>query len=268
MNALWTWLFDPANWGGAGGIWQRIGEHLIYSGVTVLIASLVAIPLGLWIGHTGKGRLLVVNLVNGIRALPTLGLLFIAVLLLGPRLSGDLAFLLPAIFVLVVLAIPPILAGTYSGVDEVDPSARDAATGMGMTPGQVLRDVEIPCALPLIFSGIRSATLQVIATATIAAWVSLGGLGRFLNDGQASQDYGQMAGGALLVAVLAVLVDLVLAGLQRLLVSPGLSAPRQTRRRRRGEADAAPSAGAAGAAGSGSADARSVSVDAAEPSST
>lgn len=226
MNTLWAWLLDSAHWTGADGILSRVVEHLLYSLVTVAIAALIAIPLGLWIGHTGKGRVVAVNLVNGIRSLPTLGLLFIAVLVLGPRLRGDLAFLLPSILVLVVLAVPPILAGTYSGIDEVDPAARDAAKGMGMTPMQVLREVEVPCALPLIFSGLRSSMLQVIATATIAAAVSVGGLGRFLIDGQAVQDYGQMGGGAVLVAVLAVLVDLVLALAQRLLVSPGLSPAR------------------------------------------
>ncbi len=222
MSLIWAWLADPANWTGSDGILVRTVEHLGYAGITLLLAALIGIPLGLWIGHTGRGRLVVVNLVNGMRSVPTLGLLFVAVLVLGPRLGGDLAFLAPAIIVLVILAIPPILAGAYAGVDSVDPAARDAARGMGMRPFDVLIRVEVPCALPLIFSGLRSAALQVIATATLAASVSLGGLGRFLIDGQAYRDYGQMAGGALLVAVLAVLVDLVFAAVQRAAVSPGL----------------------------------------------
>lgn len=222
MSLIWAWLADPANWTGSDGILVRTVEHLGYAGITLLLAALIGIPLGLWIGHTGRGRLVVVNLVNGMRSVPTLGLLFVAVLVLGPRLGGDLAFLAPAIIVLVILAIPPILAGAYAGVDSVDPAARDAARGMGMRPLDVLIRVEVPCALPLIFSGLRSAALQVIATATLAASVSLGGLGRFLIDGQAYRDYGQMAGGALLVAVLAVLVDLVFAAVQRAAVSPGL----------------------------------------------
>ncbi len=230
MNLLWDWLTDPANWQGSDGIPARIGEHLLYSAITLVLAALVAIPLGLWIGHTGKGRVLVVNVVNGMRSVPTLGLLFVAVLVAGPLLAGNVAFLAPAIFVLVVLAIPPILAGAYAGVESVDPAARDAARGMGMRPGQLLLGVEIPIALPLLFSGLRSSALQVVATATIAASVSVGGLGRFLIDGQAYRDYGQMAGGALLVAVLAVVVDLALALVQRLVVSPGLSAPRATGR--------------------------------------
>lgn len=230
MSLLWEWLTDPANWQGSDGIPARVGEHVVYSAITLVLASLVAIPLGLWIGHTGKGRVIVVNLANGMRSVPTLGLLFVAVLVVGPLLAGDVAFLAPAIFVLVVLAIPPILAGAYSGVESVDPAARDAARGMGMRSGQLLFGVEIPCALPLLFSGLRSAALQVVATATIAASVSVGGLGRFLIDGQAYRDYGEMAGGAFLVALLAVVVDLAFAAVQRLVVSPGLSAPRATGR--------------------------------------
>jgi osmoprotectant transport system permease protein len=222
MKLIWDWLANPASWTGTDGIPVRTLEHLGYAGVTLVLAALIGVPLGLWIGHTGRGRLVVVNLVNGMRSVPTLGLLFVAVLVLGPRLGGDLAFLAPAIIVLVILAIPPILAGAYAGVESVDPAARDAARGMGMRPIEVLMQVEVPCAMPLIFSGLRSAALQVIATATLAASVSLGGLGRFLIDGQAYRDYGQMAGGALLVAVLAVLVDLVFAAVQRAAVSPGL----------------------------------------------
>jgi osmoprotectant transport system permease protein len=233
MNLLWTWLSDPGNWSGDDGIPARIAEHLAYSAVTLVLAALVGIPLGLWIGHTGRGRVAMVNIVNGMRSVPTLGLLFVAVLVVGPLLAGDIAFLAPSIFVLVVLAVPPILAGAYAGVEGVDPGARDAARGMGMSSGQVLAKVEVPCALPLIFSGLRSAALQVVATATLAASVSLGGLGRFLIDGQAYRDYGQMAGGALLVAALAMLVDLVFAGVQRLVVSPGLTPVRATRRARR-----------------------------------
>jgi len=230
VNLLWTWLSDPANWQGYDGIPARIVEHLEYSAVTLVLAALIGIPLGLWIGHTGRGRVLLVNLVNGMRSVPTLGLLFVAVLVVGPLLAGDIAFLVPSIFVLVVLAIPPIMAGAYAGVEGVDPGARDAARGMGMRPAEVLFRVEVPCALPLLFGGLRSAALQVVATATLAASVSLGGLGRFLIDGQAYRDYGQMAGGALLVAALAMLVDLVFATVQRLVVSPGLTPVRVTGR--------------------------------------
>lgn len=225
MNALaltWEWLSDPASWSGSRGIVAQSLAHLRYSFIALLAAAVVAVPIGLWVGHTGKGRWLAVNAAGAVRAIPSLGVLFIAVLLLLPRLRGELAFELPALIVLFLLAIPPILAGTYAGVQATDPAARDAARGMGMTGGQVLRQVEIPGALPLIMSGLRAAMLQIIGTATIAAIVGLGGLGRFLIDGQAARDYAQMAGGAIVVALLALAVDLGLAGVQRLVVSPGL----------------------------------------------
>jgi len=223
IDRILAWLTDGAHWQGDDGILRRIVEHMEYSLAALVIAALIAIPLGLYVGHTGRGRFLVVNAVGGARAIPSLGLLFLAVLWLGPRLSGDVAFLAPAGLVLVVLAIPPILSGAYAGVEGVDPAARDAAVGMGMRGTEVLRHVELPCALPLILSGVRSAMLQVIATATIAAVVGLGGLGRFLIDGLAVRDTPQTASGAILVAVLALVVDLVLALIQRSMVSPGLT---------------------------------------------
>lgn len=224
FDSILTWLSDPTSWTGDSGILSRSIEHVIYTLVTLLIAALIAIPIGLWVGHTGRGSW-VVQFANSMRALPSLGLLFLAVLVLGPRIRGDLAFLIPSILVLVVLAIPPILAGTYSGVDGVDPAARDAAKGMGMSGSEVLWKVELPAALPLIFSGLRSAALQVVATATIAATVSIGGLGRFLIDGLAVRNYGVMAGGALLIGVLALIVDALFGLIQRYAVSPGLKAP-------------------------------------------
>ena len=223
IGRIFAWLADGAHWQGSDGILTRLIEHLLYSLTAVVIAALIAIPLGLFIGHTGRGRFLVVNLTGAARAIPSLGLLFLAVLWLGPKFSGDIAFLAPAGLVLVVLAIPPILSGAYAGVEGVDPQARDAAKGMGMRGTEVLRQVEVPCALPLIMSGIRSATLQVIATATIAAVVGLGGLGRFLIDGLAVRDTPQTASGAVLVALLALAVDLVLALVQRSVVSRGLT---------------------------------------------
>lgn len=223
ISQILAWLLDGAHWQGEDGILRRIVEHLEYSVAAVAIATLIAIPLGLYIGHTGRGRFLAVSALGAARAIPSLGLLFLAVLWLGPRFSGDIAFLAPTALVLVVLAIPPILSGAYAGVEAVEPAARDAAKGMGMRGPQVLRHVELPCALPLILSGIRSAMLQVIATATIAAVVGLGGLGRFLIDGLAVRDTPQTASGALLVAGLALIVDLILALVQRAVVSPGLT---------------------------------------------
>lgn len=223
MNDVVAWLTDPAHWQGYDGIPQRLWEHVWYSGLALVIAALLAIPLGLWVGHTGKGRFLAVNLTGALRAVPSLGLLFASLMILGPQLTGEARVLVPTELILVVLAVPPILAGAYAGVEQVDPAARDAARGMGMQGLQVLRKVEIPCAMPLIASGLRSAALQVVATATLAATVGLGGLGRFLIDGLSVRDYGQMAGGAILVAGLALLVDLLAATLQRVVVSPGLT---------------------------------------------
>ena len=222
IPSLVSWFTDPANWSGEDGIPNRLLEHVAYTAEAILVAAVVAIPLGLWVGHTGRARWLV-SLANSARAVPTLGLLFVVSLWLGPRITGDLAFVVPSIVVLALLAVPPLLAGTYAGVQAVDPAARDAAKGVGMTPLQVLRQVEVPNALPLLFSGVRSAVLQVVATASVAAVISLGGLGRYLIDGIALGDYPRAAAGAVLVAVLAVLLDGVFALMQRRVVSPGLA---------------------------------------------
>lgn len=228
LNVM-DWLTDPAHWSGPEGIPARLLEHLWYSALALGIAAVIAVPVGLAIGHTGRGRFFVVNLAGAARAIPSLGLLYLCVLWLFPRLSGDSAFLVPSLVVLVVLAIPPIMSGSYAGVEGVDPAARDAAKGMGMTGMEVLGRVEVPCALPLIFSGLRSAALQVIATATIAAVAGLGGLGRYLIDGQKVRDFPQMVAGAVLVALLALLADAVFALVQRYAVSPGLTGRRTSR---------------------------------------
>ncbi|MFF4993299.1 ABC transporter permease [Streptosporangium saharense] len=216
MNWLVDFFGDPANWSGPDGIPVRLTEHLQFSTVALLLAMLVALPLGLWIGHTGRGALLVVLSANAARALPTLGLLVLVVLLAG--LSTDLPVLIP----LVALAVPPILVNTYEGIRGVDPDLRDAAYGMGLRGGQVLGRVLVPVALPLILLGLRLAAIQVVATATVAAFVGLGGLGRYVVDGFATNDYPRTLGGAVLVALLALLVQLVFVLIQRLLVSPGV----------------------------------------------
>jgi osmoprotectant transport system permease protein len=220
-----SWLTDSEHWSGPEGIPTRIAEHLQYSVIALVIAVLIGLPIGLLIGHTGKGTAVVAGVANSLRALPTIGLLIFFVVLISPHIQGkgDAAYLIPTEIVLILLAIPSILTNTYAGVQNVDPAARDAARGMGMTGSQVLFKVELPCALPLIMSGVRSATLQVIATTTIAAYVSLGGLGRYVFDGQSQQDYPQMASGAVLVALLALAADFVLAMLQRVIVSRGIS---------------------------------------------
>jgi osmoprotectant transport system permease protein len=215
LSYAWGWLRAPAQWHGSSGIPTRILEHLGYSGLSLLIAALIAVPLGVLIGHTGRGALAVVNIANAWRAIPTLGLLVLAVITLG---FSPLAWLIP----LVVLGIPPILVNTYEGVAGVDPEIRDAARGMGMTPWQQVGRVEVPVALPLIMLGLRTGAIFVVATATIAAEIGLGGLGRYIIDGLAVNDYGQVAGGAALVALLALAVQIFFVGLRRLVVPAGL----------------------------------------------
>jgi osmoprotectant transport system permease protein len=211
----WDWVTESANWHGSGSIPQEIVAHLGYSGLPLLIATLIAVPAGVVIGHTGRGAVLVVNLANAWRAIPTLGLLILLAVFLG---FSFVTWLLP----LVVLAIPPILVNVYEGVAGVDPGVKDAAKGMGMTSWQQVTRVEVPIALPLILVGLRTAAIFVVATATIAAYIGLGGLGRFIIDGLASDQYGPVAGGALLVVVLAVLVLALFALLSRLVVPAGL----------------------------------------------
>jgi osmoprotectant transport system permease protein len=195
-----AWLTDRSHWVGDDGITHRLLEHVGYSVLTVGLSALIAVPLGLWIGHTGRWRGLAVGLTGALRALPTLGLLTWFVLIAGIGLTA------PTI-ALVILAIPPLLAGTYSGLDSLDRQTIDAARAVGFTEWQVLSRVEIPLALPLVVGGFRSAALQVISTATVAAYIGLGGLGRFLIDGQAYRDYPQMVGGSVLVIALALAVD-------------------------------------------------------------
>jgi osmoprotectant transport system permease protein len=216
INVAWNWLRAPAQWHGADGIPVRVLQHLGYSGLSLLIAALIALPLGVLIGHTGRGGFLVVNLANAWRAIPTLGLLILMVVLL----DNFLAWLIP----LVVLAIPPILVNAYEGVAGVDRDLKDAARGMGMTGGQVLRSVEIPVALPLIMLGLRTGAIFIVATATIAAEIGTGGLGRYIIDGLATSNYAEVAGGAVLVVILALLVQVAFTGLRRLVVPAPLRA--------------------------------------------
>lgn len=232
------WLFDAANWTDQAGVFQRLLEHIGYTALTMAIAMVLAVPLGAWIGHTGRGGFLVVGLANGLRALPTLGLLVLLVGAIGIGLIGPL-------IALVILAIPPILAGTYAGVRNVESAVVDAARGMGMRGRDVLFRVELPNALPLVVGGIRSSTLQVISTATIAAYVALGGLGRFIVDGLAIRDFPEMIAGSILVAALAIVADLLLAALQKALVSPGLQTAPSRGRRLRAVPDPRPASQAA-----------------------
>ncbi len=199
-----SYLMTADNWTGPVGLAARILEHLEYTVIAVGASALIAVPVGLVIGHTGRGTLLVVGAVNGLRALPTLGVLLLGVLLFGLGAG-------PPLVALMLLGVPSLLAGTYAGIANVEPTVVDAARAMGMTEAQVLLRVEIPNALPLILGGLRSATLQVVATATVAAYASLGGLGRYLIDGIKERQFQLALVGALMVAALALILDGLLA---------------------------------------------------------
>jgi osmoprotectant transport system permease protein len=201
MNAtVLDWFSRADAWSGPDGILARTLEHLWYSGLALGVAAAIALPLGFLVGHTGRGGTAAGALANGWRALPTLGLV-ILVFRLEP-LS-----IWPVLFALVVVAVPPILLNADAGIRAVDPQVRDAARGMGLSGWQTLWQVEIPLALPLILTGLRSAAGQVIATGTVAAFVGLGGLGRYIIDGYAAQDIDEVTGGAIVVAALALAVD-------------------------------------------------------------
>src|SRR3954469_14208053 len=199
-----SFIFTAANWAGPAGLTARILEHLQYTVIAVIFSALIAVPLGMVIGHTGRGTFLVVSGVNALRALPTLGVLLLGVLLWGLGL-------VPPTVALMLLGIPPLLAGTYAGIANVDPAVKDAARSMGMTEIRVLLRVEVPNALPLILGGLRTATLQVVATATVAAYASLGGLGRYLIDGIQERQFHIALVGAVTVAALALILDGLLA---------------------------------------------------------
>jgi osmoprotectant transport system permease protein len=235
------WLTTSANWWGPHGLLASLREHVVYTLVAVLIAGLISVPVGLLLGHTGRGSFAVAGTANAIRAVPAFGLLILLYVLVSPKIGyhggigwlvpkGALGSLVPVEVMLVVLAIPPILTNTYAGVQGVDPEVRDAAFGMGMSGRQVVTRVELPIALPLILAGFRSAVLQVIATATIAGYLPfLGGLGYqiFINGlpqiNNTKVGYPAMLGTAAVVAALAVTAELLLLGLGRLIVSPGLT---------------------------------------------
>jgi osmoprotectant transport system permease protein len=219
ITAAWNWLTVSAHWSGSEGIPHRLLEHLAYSGLALAIAALIALPLGALVGHTGRGGFIVVSVANIARAVPTLGLLLLVVTLTSIGLT-------PVIVPLIALAVPPILVNTYEGIRSVDADIKDAAKGMGMKGLSVLLKAEVPVATPLILLGLRTAAIQVVATATIAAEAGIGGLGRFIIDGLARKDYPSVVGGSVLVVLLAVVVQLAFVGLRRALVSQGLRGSR------------------------------------------
>jgi|SRR5699024_6191085 len=224
-----NWITDVANWLGNDGIIFQVAIHLIYTCLSLAIAALISVPLGIYVGHTGKGESLIVGSINTLRALPTLGLLILIVLLIAPLIHNNLAFVIPTVVVLVLLAAPPILSGVISGIRSIDNTVIDSARGIGFSTFQIVTKVELPCALPLTLSGVRGATLQVVSTATVAAYVSLNGLGRFILDGRAAGNYAEMAGGAVIIAVMAIFLEFFFALLGRLITSPGIT--RNTKRK-------------------------------------
>ncbi len=235
LSAL-RWIVDGANWQAGSRsplpIQDRLLEHLAYTAVAVVIAALIALPLGFFIGHTGRGRQFVISFTGAMRALPTLGLLYFLLMVFGYWLSFDTAPIVGATIAFVVLAIPSMLAGAYSGLESVDRQTIDAARANGMTEWQILLKVEVPLGLPLIVGGLRSAVLQVIATVTIASYAGLGGLGRIITSGIGLNDYDLILGGALLVTGLALLVDGLFAVVQRLTAARGLTDHRPAAPRR------------------------------------
>ena len=229
-----AYLFDAARWTAADGFGARILEHLAFSGAVLLVAAAIGIPAGVLIGHTGRGRDLVVALTSGARAVPTLGLLTIFDLLLGIGLEAPF-------LALVVLALPPVLAGAYAGVESVDRLVIGGARAIGMTERQILTGVELPLASPVLIGGLRSAALQVISTATLAAYLSDTGLGRPIFEGLKSRDYGLMLAGSILVALLALVIELLFQAAQSAAArrAEPLGTPRTTARARASERNSA-----------------------------
>jgi osmoprotectant transport system permease protein len=221
INQAWDWLTASAHWSGGDGIPHRLLEHLGYSALALAIAALIALPLGALVGHTGRGGFIVVSFANLARAVPTLGLLLLVVTVTSIGLT-------PVIVPLIALATPPILVNTFEGIRSVDADIKDAAKGMGMKGPGVLLKAEVPVAMPLILLGLRTAAIQVVATATIAAYAGIGGLGRYIVDGLSRKDYPSVVGGSVLVVLLAVAVQLLFVGIRRAFVSQGLRGSSRT----------------------------------------
>ena len=222
MTELVQWLSDPVNWQGPAGVPMRVIQHMGYSIGATVLATAIALPLALWLGHTGRGGTVAINVANIGRAVPTFGIILAAFVAFGFNL-------IPVYAALVLMAIPPILTNGYVGIREVDADVREAAAGMGMTGREVLLRVELPMALPLIMTGIRTSAVQVVATATLAAYIGLGGLGRYIIDGLA-QGGARSPGaarsmllvGAATVAILSILTELALGRLERIVAPSAL----------------------------------------------
>ena len=219
VSAVTSWFADPSHWAGPNGVPYRLAQHVGISLASVGIAGAIALPLGLYVGHTGRGQAIAVNLANVGRAVPSLAAIALAVpftQMIDPSLGFNLY---PTLIAMVVLAVPPILVNTFAGVAEVDRDLVESARGMGLTERQILGRVEIPLALPVIVGGVRSASVQVIATATLGAVYGLGALGGFIVEGVAQRDEGRLFAGVVLVALLALAAEGGLALVQRRLSS-------------------------------------------------
>jgi osmoprotectant transport system permease protein len=215
-----AWLAAPEHWAGSDGIPNRIAEHLLISGVTTAAAVLIALPLGLAFGHSGRGGFVAINVANLGRAMPSLALL---ALMLPFTLSLKLGLgFWPTFFALVPLGIPPVLTNSYVAVREVDQDVVEAARGMGFRERQLLTQIELPIAAPLIIAGVRNSAVAIVATATLGALVAGGGLGRYIVDGLARQEYPRLFVGALLVALLSIAVEVVFGAFERVAVSSGV----------------------------------------------
>jgi len=223
----YVWLNDPLNWTNPGGLLDRLSEHLLISLWAVLLGCVIGWPLGIWLGHRGRGGGAVITFANLTLAIPTLALL--TILPLTPLGFGKP----PVVVALAVFAVPPLLANAYTGLRQIDPETREAARGMGLSGGQLLRQVELPLSVPYLAAGLRTAAVQVVATAALAAFVNGGGLGEIISAGfgigMSNGGGGQIVAGGIVVALLALLVEALLAGLQRLVTPAAL----RTNRRRR-----------------------------------
>lgn len=215
FNEVGAWFSEPGRWEGPAGIPARLVEHVALSAIVVAVAAMIAIPIGLAIGHKRRFEFAVVTVANFGRAIPSFGLLLLFVKVFGLSLDFPAFFRPPIVIVLVLLAIPPILTNTYVGVQAVDSDTLEAARGVGLTEPQVLARIEVPLAATLIVAGLRTAAVTVVATATLAAVPAGGGLGRFIVDGFATGDDPEIFAGALLVAILAILTEVGFALLQR-----------------------------------------------------
>ena len=221
------WFTDPAHYQGTDAVQTRILEHLAVSGLAVLVGLLLALPAGLYLGHTGRFAFVAVNVANIGRAIPSLAAIALAIPIAGTLLGvqNGLGFW-PTFLALIPLAVPPILTNACVALRGVDKDVIEAARGMGVGELGILRRIELPLALPLILAGIRTAAVNVIATATLGALVAFGGLGRYIVDGLALQEYDRLFSGALLVALLAIVVEIALSTFERAAVSPGIRVQR------------------------------------------